>query len=41
MPATLGPLATQLGARLLMTAEALAAPPATELPHLGLDRAGR
>ena len=35
---TLGPLATQLGARLLMTGEALAAPPATELPHLGSNR---
>jgi malonyl-CoA/methylmalonyl-CoA synthetase len=35
---TLGPLATQLGARLLMTGEALAAPPATELPRLGSNR---
>jgi malonyl-CoA/methylmalonyl-CoA synthetase len=35
---TLRPLATQLGARLLMTGEALAAPPATELPHLASTR---
>jgi len=35
---TLGPLATQLGARLVMTGEALAAPPATELPHLASTR---
>src|SRR6187399_2753227 len=35
---TLGPLATQLDARLLMTGEALAAPPATVLPHLASTR---
>jgi malonyl-CoA/methylmalonyl-CoA synthetase len=35
---TLGPLAAQLGARLLMTGEALAAPPAAQLPHLASSR---